>query len=155
MSTPGQYGIWWRHLPQLATPLDKYLPLYKAMGIYHNEYFHKVYFMHIFASIMYQTSIYCSGFFTHMHRCTYTHLWHFAKNAFFSKKCLSCDSPILCLLTECPMSASSHPARWQWQCHRRVRFCLVPCVQQWPNTTQGTQIMKGLLSLPQRTFTMA
>lgn len=89
VSTAGQYGIWWRHLPQLATPLDKYCPSYQAKNIYHTDYFHKVYFMHIFASIMYQTSIYWSGFFTHMHRCTYTHLWHFAKKCFFFPKNVS------------------------------------------------------------------
>lgn len=92
-----------------------------------------------------------------MHRRTYTHISDVLqkkKKLFFSKNCLYCEPPILCLVTGCPMPTPSHPVRWQRQPRRRVRLCTVPCVQQWPNTARGTQLVSGLLSLPQKKFTM-
>lgn len=120
----------------------------------HTDYFHKVYFMHIFASIMYQTSIYWSGFFTHMHRCKTHTSDTLQKNAFFFQKMTQVWTSHTLFDDRMSNACVIPPSQVTMTVSQSMRFCLVLCVQQWPNTTQGAQIMSGLLSLPQRKFTM-
>jgi len=74
--------------PQLVILLDKYCPSYKGNGIYHTDYFHRVYFIYIFASIMYQTSFYSSSFFLYICPEVHTHtptILQEKKNLLFQK----------------------------------------------------------------------